>query len=321
MPYDAATGKAAGSGYYTRPNTMPSNSGALIPVSEIEQAAKVTSTANHYLLTTSSTPNYAFFQHLVDNTQVGVIADMTPVCSLGGAGIASPGVSTRGGALYGSPQGASRSFLRFYNAGTGAGPVTVTLYDMATGANLGQWTSPTVAPGAEVQTEIGTLEQGLGISPRAYYEFKIDTGIDGYFQHVLWRSTDGTLTNLSTCMDGTGADPFTLFGVHSSLLAAQGYQSVVNIISTGTSPQAVTLGIYDARDGRKLGAFTPAPIAGGGQRLIDLGEIESAARVTPSSSMPHYVIKAEAPFTGFLQHMVNNLRSGVMVDMTAQCAM
>lgn len=321
-PFDAATGKAAGPGYYTRQNTMPANSGALIPVSEIEQVVKVPApTINHYLMTVSSAPNYAFFQHLVDNTKVGVIADMTAVCNLGGAGIAPPGLSTRGGALYGSTQGASRSFLRFYNAGASAGPVNVTLYDMATGSNLGQWTSPTVAPGAELQTEIGTLEQALNISPRPYYEFKIDTGIDGYFQHVLWRSADGTLTNLSTCMEGTGADPFILFGVHSSPLAAQGYQSVVNIISTGSAPQTVTLGIYDARDGRKLGIFTPGAIAGGGQRLIDLSEVEQAAKLTPGASTPHYVIKAEAPFTGFLQHMVNNLSSGVMVDMTAQCAM
>lgn len=321
-PYDAATGKALGANYFLRPNNMPSNSGALVTVDEIERLTRVGAPAvNHYLLTTNATPNYPFFQHLVDNTQVGVIADMTAVCNLAGAGIAPPGASVRGGALYGTTQGASQSFLRFYNAGASAGPVSLTLYDMATGANLGQWTSPTIAPRAELQTDIGTIERAIGAAPRDYYEFKADTEIDGYFQHVLWRSSDGTLTNLSICQSGTGADPFTLIGVHSSLLAAQGYRSAIDIVNTGISAQTVTLGLYDARDGAKLGVSAAMSIPAGGQRFIDVDAIEAAARVTPSTAMPHYVVKVEAPFTGFLQHMVNNLKSGVITDMTTHCAM
>lgn len=323
VPYDAATGKmmAAAGGLYRRPDTMPSNSGALVTVAEIERAANVTPTVNHLLLATNAAPNYPFFQHFVDNTQVGVIADMTAVCNLVGGGIAAPGLSTRGGALYGTTQGASQSFLRFYNTGASAGPVNLTLYDMATGASLGQWASPAIAPGAELQTDIGAIERALGISPRSYYEFKAETAIDGYFQHVLWRSSDGTLTNLSICKDGTGADPFTLIGVHSSLLAEQGYRSTVDLISTGTTSQTVTLGIYDARDGRKLGVHTPITVPPGGQRFVEVSAIEAAARVTPSAAAPHYIIKPEAPFAGFLQHMVNNLKSGVITDMTTHCAM
>lgn len=321
-PYDAATGKALGASYFLRPDNMPRDSGTLVTVDEIERLTKIgTPAVNHYLLTTNATPNYPFFQHLVDNTRVGVIADMTAVCSLGGGGIAPPGAAVRGGALFGSTQGASQSYLRFYNAGTSAGPVNLTLYDMATGANLGQWVSPMVAPGAELQTDVAAIERALGFTPRGYYEFKAETAIDGYLQHVLWRSSDGTLTNLSVCQDGTGADPFTLIGVHSSLLAAMGYQSVVTLISTGAAAQTVTLGIYDARDGRKLGTYAAAALPGGGQRLIDVSTIEAAARITPTAAAPHYIIKADTPFTGFLQHMVNNLRNGVVVDMTAQCAM
>jgi hypothetical protein len=324
--YDAAT--AARYGSYTidvskialNAPVMPLNSGTVLPIATFEQTLKITPAGNHYTMVMSTVPAGGFFQHLVTNTQAGVIADMTTVCNLTGGAMAAPGVPLRGGGLFGTTQAASQSFLRFFNAGTTAGPVNLTLYDMATGNSVGQWTSPTLAPGAELQKQIGDIESALGASPKDYYDFRIDTDIDGYFQHVLWRSTDGTLTNLSTCQQGTTADPFTLLGVHSSLVAAQGYQSVINITNTGAAAQTVTLGITDARDGTRIGTYKTAAIPAGGQLLLDAGAIEAAAKITPNAAMFHYIVKAD-PFTGFLQHLVNNQRSGVITDMTTVCAM
>lgn len=324
--FDASTGVHLN--YFTRDVTklapgepvMPVNSGAILPISDLERLLKITPTSSHYTAFATAAPSGAFFQHLVTNSQTGVIADMTAVCNLSGGAIAAPGIPVRGGALFGAGLSAGLSFLRFYNSGATAGPVKVTLYDMTTGANLGQWTSPMLAPGVELQTPVGTLEKALGTPQLANYDFRIDTDIDGFFQHVVWNTTASALTNLSTCKEGVGAEPFAAIGVHSSLVAGQGYPSLVNVMNTGSSAQSVQLSVYDAGSGVRIGGFQTRSIPGGGQLLLDSAAIEAGATLAPNAAIPHYIVKAD-PFTGFLQHLVNNISGGVVTDMTAGCAM
>jgi len=318
--YDAATGSLIG-GYANDP-VMASNRSAFVTVNEIEEFANVPpGSRKHYVIYAGSAPIGGFVQHLVNNQRAGVITDMTAVCALSGGPMAAPGAPLRGGALFGGTQSASRSFLRLYNANTFPGTVAVTLYDAATGVNVGQWTSPSIAPFTELQVSIGTLETELGITKRDIYEFKVETDIDGYLQHVLWRAADGTLTNLSTCKGAVGVDPYTLVGVHTSRLGGQGYPSQIAVVNTGTAAQTVTLGLYDARDDTKLGTYATTPIPGGAQAMLDVSAMETEAEVTPTAGMSHYVVRADAPFTGFLQHLVNNQRSGVITDMTTICGM
>ena len=40
--------------------------------------------------------------------------------------------------------------------------------------------------------------------------------------------------------------------------------------------------------------------------------MEGAAHIVPSSGIYHYVVRAQAPFTGYLQHLVNNTKVGVI---------
>ena len=89
-----------------------------------------------------------------------------------------------------------------------AGTVTVTLSDYVSGVALGQWTSPSIAPGTAQQYSIATLEGALpafGAKP-ALYSATMQAQFDGTFQHVLWKPGDGTLTNLSTCGTGVTID-------------------------------------------------------------------------------------------------------------------
>ncbi len=324
--YDASTG--AHLNYFTRDVTrlgpsqpvMPVNSGAILTISDLEQTLKITPPGLHYSVFATSAPYGAFFQHLMTNAQTGMISDMTPVCNLSGGAIAAPGIPVRGGALFGAGQAAELSFLRFYNSGATAGPVKVTLYNMSTGVGLGQWTSPNLAPGAELQTPVSAIEQVLNPPPLANYDFRIDTDIDGFVQHVVWNTTASALTNLSTCKAGMGAEPFAVIGVHSSLMAGQGYPSLVNVTNTGATAQSVQLSVYDAGSGVRIGGFQTRSIPGGGQLLLDSAAIETGATLAPSAAIPHYVVKAD-PFGGFLQHLVNNVASGVVTDMTAGCAM
>ena len=216
---------------------------------------------------------------------------------------------------------APRSFLRFYNTGSAGDTVTLTLYDFATGVQLGQWTSPTIPAGAQHQFDMGTIEVGAVIVPAAgmNYMIEIDAAIDGYFQHVVHRPARNTLTNLSTCSAGVTADPRRLSGVNSSLLAA--FPSSVVINNTGAAAAMVTLRVYDASNGSHLGTYTSPFIAANAQFRATVATIEAAAGIVPAAGMNHYVIKAEGPFTGFLQHFVNNSLAGYNANMTAVCAL
>jgi hypothetical protein len=156
------------------------------------------------------------------------------------------------GAIYSTAQTTSQSFLRFHNTGDSAGTVTVTVRNASTGALLGQWTSSTITADAELQFAIGTVETALGITADkpANYVVSLQTALRGYFQHVLFRPADGTLTNLSTCAAGVTADPRELGGVHTSVLQS-GYPSTIIVNNTGSHATPVTLGVYDARNGTR----------------------------------------------------------------------
>jgi len=225
--------------------------------------------------------------------------------------------------VFSTAQTASLSFLRFFNTGTTAGSVTVTVNDGVTGGLLGLWDSGSLPAGSERQFAMSTIESALGISTKkpSYYALTMQSSVSGYFQHVLFRPIDGTLTNLSTCALGVTADPDKLSGVHSSTVGALGYPSVVAISNTGAASAPVTLGVYNATDGSKLGIYTSAVIPANGQVVLTMGSIESGAGITPSGSIGHYVIKAEGSFTGFLQHLVDNQKAGVTTDMTTACAL
>ncbi len=295
---------------------------AVFTVDAIEAAAGTTPPAGtlHYVVKAEGTLT-GFLQHLVNNLQVGVVTDMTAACALDGNAPAAVQSPMRAGAVFSTAQAASQSFLRFYNAGTSAGAVTVTLNNEANGQTLRQWTSPSIPPGSEQQFSIGTIESGPGptFAKPNYYAIKVQSGITGYFQHVLWRSADGTLTNLSTCGAGATASRTKLSGVHSSLFA-NSYPSTVVVSNTGASAAAVTLGVYDARDGSKRGTYTTNSIPANGQALLSMATIEAAVGA-PTEDMYHYVIKAEGIFTGFLQHLVTNTKAGVVTDMTTACAL
>jgi uncharacterized protein (TIGR01370 family) len=89
----------------------------------------------------------------------------------------------RNGAIFSTSQVTSESFLRFFNTGTTAGTVTAALSDYTTGSLLGQWTSDSIPPGAELQYPIGTVEAGAGINGTkpSYYSVTLNSGITGYF--------------------------------------------------------------------------------------------------------------------------------------------
>lgn len=316
--YDAGSGTKLGT--YTTAS-IPAKGQALLSVATIESSVGFSPSDGmyHYVIKTEGAFT-GFLQHLVNNVQVGVITDMTTSCSLGGSSTVASSPQ-RLGAIYSTSQAASQSFLRFHNTSATAGTVTVTVHDGATGSALGQWTSPSIAAGSEQQYAIGTIEAALGDFTRPpFYSIEMQSKIGGYFQHVLWRPADGTLTNLSTCAAGVVADRTQISGVHSSLVGS-GYPSTIGVNNTGTAAMVATLGVYDARNGTRLGGFSTASIPPNGQFFYSMAVIQSVAGITPTTGMFHYVIKAEGAFTGFLQHLVSNVQAGVVTDMTTSCGL
>jgi hypothetical protein len=298
---------------------IPANSIYVVSMKEIETVINLTPSAGmyHYVIKLeNSFPGY--LQHLVNNTKLGVVTDMTTSCSFGGA-TGTAAAPTRVGAVFSPAQTTSQSYLRFYNTGATAGTVTVTLGESDTGNNAGLWTSPSIAPGAEQQFFIGTVADGAGATTaRPYYTLSLQSTMNGYFQNVIFRPSDGTLTNLSTCGSGVTATAARLSGVHSSRIT--GFPSSVVVNNSGAAAATYSLGIYDARNGVKLGVYTTSTIAAGGQAAIPVASIEAGIGVTPAADMFHYTIQAEGGFNGFLQHLVDNQQAGVITDMTTACA-
>ncbi len=317
--HDAATGTKLGT--YVSPS-IPANGQVVIPMTTMEAFIGVvpTSTMYHYVIKVEGQFD-GFLQHLVNNIQAGVITDMTTVCALDASVTTAAVAPLRLGAVFSTGQTSSQSFLRFHNNSSNAGTITVTVRNLATGSMLGQWTSPSVAPNGESQFGIGTLENELGISMNKpeYYSLSISATTGGYIQHVLYRPADGTLTNLSTCPTGVTAAPRSLSGVHTSLLGT-GFPSTIVINNTGSVSTTATLTVYDASNGSALeGTYTSASIAPNGHLAVLVSEIESALGFTPGTGQFHYVIEANSGFTGYLQHLVNNVQAGVITDMTTTC--
>jgi cysteinyl-tRNA synthetase len=319
--YDARNGNKLGT--YTTA-AIPAGGETIIDVSTMEAAIKlIPGDGMYHYVVKAETPFAGYLQNLVNNTKVGVITDMTTSCSLNGA-VSSTAISPlQEGAVFSTAQSVSQSFLRFFNTGTNAGSVSVTLKDAATGQALGTWKSPSIPALSEQQFAISSVEAGanIGTTKPSYYTVSINSGFPGYFQHVLFRPSDGTLTNLSTCPSGVTADATKLSGVHSSIVGGGAFPSSVVINNTGSAAEAVTLDIYDARDGSQLGTYTTTSIPPGGQVIPLMSDIETAANIKPTSGMYHYVLKARSSFTGFLQNLVDNTQVGVITDMTTACTM
>jgi hypothetical protein len=246
---------------------------------------------------------------------------MTTVCALDGQAVTLPALSLQIGAVYSGAQKDAQSFLRVYNADTVPGSISVTLASAQ--RTYDTWVSPQIAAGTERQFTIGEIESGIGLTTQKpdYYTLKVSSGIAAYVQHVLWRSSDGTLTNLSTCSDGVSAPTDVLSSVHTSVLGSAGYPSTIAITNTGQDATPATIGFYDATTGSKLAAFTTPAIPPGGEAMESVADMETAAGLSPGPSSYHYVLKIEGHYAGFMQHLLMNTKAGVVTDMTTVCAL
>lgn len=314
--YDAATGSRYPT--YTTP-TVPPNGHLIIPVSSLEQTAPGLSTY-HYVVKIENPSSFSgFLQHTVNNQLRGVITDMSTVCALDTAFLTTAPDTIRLGSVYSSAQSTTQSYLRLFNTGVAGGTVDITVLNPATGQAYGTWTSPSIPVGASPQFPITQIENALnivGFKPSTY-SILVQPQVSGYFEHVLYRPLDGTLTNASTCSGGVTSSASQISNVHSWRLAT-GFPATVVVYNNGSAAASATLGIYDAATGAKLATYFGPSTPSNGQSRINMSDIENATGLSNSSSL-HYTIKIENQFTGFLQHIVTNQSAGVITDMTTSC--
>ncbi|MDX2141747.1 MAG: S8/S53 family peptidase [Rhodospirillaceae bacterium] len=224
-----------------------------------------------------------------------------------------------------------QAFLRFSNDSTQIGNVTVSMRDADTGRLVGTWTSPNIAPRASAQIDINKIEsearaalQATNVidTARTFFNLEIESTVPGYLQHIVWARNAGVLTNLTACADGLSGDGQLLLNVHSTNIAE--YPSRIRIASTGAAPQAATLVFYNSANGKEIGRYTTADIPASGSLEIGIARIETLVPtlkdplVTGSNAISQYNVRLEN-FTGYLQHIVENTRTGVLLDLSPKC--
>ena len=224
-----------------------------------------------------------------------------------------------------------QAFLRFQNDSAQAGKVTVIMRDAGSGQAIGTWTSPDIPARASSQFDIGKLEAEslatientpIQSSVRPFYNLEVESTVPGYMQHIVWAIDAGVLTNLTACADGLSDDSRTLLNVHSSLI--DGYPSRIRIVNTGTATEPGVLNFYNAVNGRSIGAYTTPAIPPNGSLEIKLERIEALVpelkdlNITDNTRSYQYNVRLEG-LTGYAQHIIENTRSGVSLDMSPKC--
>lgn len=221
------------------------------------------------------------------------------------------------------------SLLRFYNPGLTPGNVKVTLRDAGTGAYVGDWISPTIPPRASLQFAAKSIETNatlnggpVALGLRAYLNIEVASSFKGSMQHVLFNDQGGVLSNLSHCGAVAPADNARqLMNVHSAALGE--FPSRIRITNTGAAPAATTLSFFNAGTGVKVIEWVSPEIPAGGSYEVTVPRIEARSAIdaaTLEGGNGYYNVVAEG-FSGYLQHVVENIRPGALLDMTARCDM
>jgi hypothetical protein len=225
------------------------------------------------------------------------------------------------GPIYPGSRTDARSYLRFHNQSAAAGSVSIDFLDAATGARVAQWRSPPIPAGASLQYGFGIIEyEAKPTAVPSYYTLDVASEFAGRFQHVVVDTAAFLLLNRSACSTTVTGYAGQLANVHASVLD-YGYPSFVGITNTSRSQQAAILDIHDAQNGDKLGTYVSPLLPPGGYVGVPVHQIERDAGITPVQAAYHYNIRTAVPFSGYLQHLVRNLGTGVETDMTPTCAL
>lgn len=324
--YAADTGAGLGGYAPSGPNNtaLPAMTSTRMPFADLQARWAYAATPENSRATLRSSEirlGAGYLQHILESRRAGVLSDMNTACALSGYVEHTVSTPVFTASVYSGANTSAQSILRFYNAGTGPGPVTVTLRDPLLGSALATWTSPAIAPGSQLQIPVATIEAETNGTTKDIYTATVTTDIDGFFQHLVGRGPGSALANFSTCNSSTTVDGKLLIGVHSTAVAATGYASTIVVNNTGPEAAAAIIDAYDARDGAMIATYTTDRIAANGQYIFEPGAIEARITMLTGTGGDYYILKLRSGFTGYLQHFVDNDAAGVITDLTPMCRM
>ena len=215
----------------------------------------------------------------------------------------------------------AQSFLRFYNGGSAAGTVTLTLGDAATGEQIATWTSPAIPANASLQFSAAAFLSAVTLPAGSTPALTIGvrSTFNGFSQHVGWDPGTATIENMTRCSGGPSADGHVLTNVHSRQLS--GYPSNLRIYNAGGASSQATLTLRNAATGAALAQWVSPAIPNFAALDVPVSAIEAGASPSlTNTSAVHYVITLDAAFTGYLQHVVRN-PTGALSEMTDKCVL
>lgn len=313
--YNALQGDRVG--LYTSPE-LPVDGELLVPVAVIEAGAQTVPAwdMGHWVLKIENEFTGSL-QQLIANAGAAVFTDMSTVCNLN-ASNADRGSAIGIGAVFPAPP-AVDSVLRFHNTGTATALAHVIFYDVVTGARIGRWETPPLAPNSSRQYAVSAIAPDMRDGGSRGYRLRIESGFAGFVRHLMWNGLAGALTNLSACDAGTTASLRDAASLRPSGLEGEDVSLLV-IFNSGAAAANPSLDVFDASDGRALGRVTVAALPPAANITLTVADIEATLGIASNSGIGAFNVRLAEGFDGTMQHLSVSTRSGAVNDMTTACA-
>ena len=230
-------------------------------------------------------------------------------------GVVIPGVVT-------SNYKAVQSFIRLRNKSAWSGTVDVTLVDNDTGETVATW-STDLEPRAMKQIAVRNIEAEADVDLAqvglTYSAYVVVRGIELRFQHVVWNSAEGILTNMSPCITGLAENSRTLTYVHTSLIPQ--YPSLFLIHNNRSVAAKAVLTVHDANLTHMKGEVETPEIPPQSSIFYAASDAYDEIGFQPREDEFHVNLVLSEDFRGFAQHIVDNRDAGVVTNMSATCAL
>ena len=212
------------------------------------------------------------------------------------------------------------SALRITNRGPAAGTVTVILLNAATGAQLGTWTSPSIAKYGAIQKSVADIAAAatpaLTTAQRTGpFNIALRSTFAPAYQLVVSMAQTGQLSNITACGSRL-IDNISILGYVEGP-ATTGVASAVRVVNTGGASIQPKLTLYNAADGALLGTWTAPSVPSNASVTTTTTAIAAAATPPVASTVAAITVLAQSTRGLRLEHVVTS--AGVLSDFTNVC--
>ena len=214
---------------------------------------------------------------------------------------------------------ASSTLLRFVNAGSTAGTVTLTLYDAGTGAQVAAYKSASIPSAAGLQVTLSQVISGatptLGSSDQTrVYNVAATATFHGTVQALL--NTGSAIVNQVAC--GVG-------GRFLGYVEGPGFTNVTGAIRLSnptTTAGTATFSIRDAATGTVLGTYTSASVPAHGTVTVSTAALAAASTpVIPASTAALNIVQTAETARLNVAHLATVTGQTVASHLTPACGL